>query len=254
MINELSLYYTNFLMLLLVIVRLTLIFSISGIFNIFSFPNNIKIIFIFLLSTIVYTQQDLSIFTEPFTSARILEIVLMDLISSIIIGFILKVVIESYKIYGEALSYASGLSMSTFYDPSGGISHVYTPFLKFLFICAVLLIDGHHVFIKGVIESFHFLPLGTMFNYFEINSFWEIVQSFIYIFSIIFFSTLPFMFIAVSSDLFFAFATKSMPAFNIFAIGIQTKILIIMVLFYFSLPFIFELFINILTDLNWIFN
>ena len=252
MINEITLYYGNFLMLLLVFLRISIIFSVSGVFNIFEIENKIKIIFVFLLSTIVYTQVDTTVISNGLGSWKILEIIIFDFLAAFAIGFILKVVLEGYRIYGEILSYSSGLSMATFYDPSGSIAHVYSPFLKYLVIFAILAIDGHHIFIKGIIESFEFMPLGTTLSFFEADNFWNLIKGFIHIFAVIIFSTLPFMFIAVAIDVFFSYATKSMPAFNIFTVGMQLKILIICILFYYSLPFIFEMFMNVLDDLNWI--
>ena len=252
MISEITAYYVNFLALLLVFLRLSIIFSISGIFDIFQIDNKIKFLFVFLLSTIVYTQINVEELNQFSSSAKIIEVIILDFISAFVVGFILKLILEMYKTYGEMLSYASGLSMATFYDPSGSVSHVYSPFIKYLLIFAIFSIDGHHIFIKGSIESFNFLPLGTTFDYFQPNNFFEILRGFGYIFGLLIFSTLPFMFIAVAIDIFFSYATKSMPAFNIFTIGIQLKILIIMILFYFSLPFIFELFVNTMDDLNWL--
>ena len=64
---------------------------------------------------------------------------------------------------GEKIASTAGLSMANMVDPqSGGQTLVISTVLSLFLISIFLSLDGHLFLIKMIIESYNYLPIGSL--------------------------------------------------------------------------------------------
>ena len=189
----------------------------------------IAISFYFTLFLFPLISYDKSLLTE--------ETFLLALISEMTLGlvasFLVQIVFSAIQIMGDLIGYATALSMANMFDPATGTQQGVISRLLYLIILVIYLESGmYEVTIYMLSLSFGQISLGTfdLFSYdgvmYASN---EINRMFAFAFSFAF----PLFFIAFIMDVYYAYGTKSMPAFSPFVITFQIK---------FALIFIFMLF------------
>jgi flagellar biosynthetic protein FliR len=96
--------------------------------------------------------------TLPAMPADAFTLILMfagEVLIGVLIGTIAKILLSSMHVAGSIISYQIGLSSATMFDPSQGTQG--TTIGTFLTMLAIMLIfatDMHHIFIKGLVDSY----------------------------------------------------------------------------------------------------
>jgi len=181
---------------------------------------------VFLFPLISYDQSILS--EDTFILALISEITL-----GLVASFLVQIIFSAVQITGDLVGYATALSMANMFDPATGTQQGVISRFLYLVIMVIYLESGmYEITIYMLSLSFDQISLGTfdLFSYdgvtYAAN---EINRMFAFSFSFAF----PLFFIAFIMDIYYAYGTKSMPAFSPFVITFQIK---------FALIFIFLLF------------
>lgn len=125
-----------------------------------SVPTKVKIglaLLIVFLLPLPPMDKNITIFS--FTGVWI---VLQQVIIGVVMGFTMQLAFMAIRFAGELIGIQMGLSLATFFDPTGGPS---TPVLsRFFNILAILLflsLDGHLWLLFGLTESFMLIPIGS---------------------------------------------------------------------------------------------
>jgi len=193
-----------------------------------SVPPTIRIGIAFYFTLFLFPLVDMTSVNIPNESAFIL-----GLISEITLGFtaamLVHIIFSAVQIVGDLIGLATTLSMANMFDPATGTQQgVMSRFLYMIILVLYFQTGMYEVTILMMGESIGKISLGqfNLFNYDILGlAIKEINHMFIFAFSFAF----PLFFIGFILDVYYAYGTKSMPAFSPFVLTFQIKFTLIFI-------------------------
>jgi len=166
----------------------------------------------------------------PLTLPALFISMIVDFMIGIAIGFISNLIIMSVSFAGTLMDTQAGLSSAATLDPiSGANSALLEQLMQFLAIILFLLINGHHILISAVFESFSVLPLGHPIDFSQGSRY--IVSLGATLFSIGFQLASPIILVVFIVDFCFGILNKVAEQVNVFQLGFQVKPIISVFIF-----------------------
>jgi flagellar biosynthesis protein FliR len=189
-----------------------------------SIPVKIKVVFSFYLAIFLFPIVP---HTMTFTDNQFILALISEITLGFAAGVILNIIFASIKIAGELVSYASALSMAQQFDPATGAqSTLVSRFFDYIILIFFFTTGMHEVMLIALAKSFESIQLGG----FILNDYKgvdmiikEMGKMMLFAFSI----SLPVFFVSMTMDLFFGYATRSMPQFSVFVVTFQFKFMLI---------------------------
>ncbi|MGB3752246.1 MAG: flagellar biosynthetic protein FliR [Arcobacteraceae bacterium] len=192
---------------------------------------------IFLFPLIDYDKSLIN--EETFLLALISEVTL-----GLVASFLVQVIFSAIQIIGDLIGYATALSMANMFDPATGTQQGIVSRLLYMIILVIYLESGmYEITIYMLSMSFGEISLGAfdIFTYDGIQyASNEVNRMFAFAFAFAF----PLFFIGFILDVYYAYGTKSMPAFSPFVITFQIKFALIFIFMMFG----FEIFVDSFTN------
>ncbi len=151
-------------------------------------------------------------------------------------GLISSVFINAVYVAGAIIDMNIGLSIISVISPQDEQEiPVSANLLYLLGVMIFLATDMHHVLIKGIMESFKILPIGTgIFDFSGALLFNDYIQTSLIIgFQL----SAPFILTMLVLDVVLGLLSKAMPSMNIFVLGMPLKILIGLILYLVLMPY-----------------
>ncbi|NMB08992.1 MAG: flagellar type III secretion system protein FliR [Tissierellia bacterium] len=232
-----QLLFTKYEIFLLVLTRVSGIFIISPFFSSQNVPNTIKIGFSFILSILISLSFDINYATEEITFVAAIA---KELIIGLIIGFISYMFFTIFYIMGQLIDMKIGFGMVNVMDPQ---HRVQVPLMgNFYYILAFLIlftINGHHIIINAVVDSFNFIPIGKFtfeeeIAYFLINI---LSNTFVTGFKL----AMPVIAVIFLIDVLLGILARTIPQMNVFVVGMPFKILIGLLIVSVSIPIFYSI-------------
>ncbi len=226
---------------LLLLARIFAFMAFMPIFGHMSIPVKMKVAFSFYLAIFLFPIIPIQL---TFSENQFI----IALIGEITLGFaasvLMHIVFASVKIAGEFISYSAAISMAQMFDPATRTqSTLVSRFFDFIVIVVFFATGMHEIMIMGVAKSFESIQLGTflLYEYEGIRMVTEeLTRMMLFAFSI----SLPIFFISMTMDIFFGYATRSMPQFSVFVVTFQLKFILI----FFALTYIISIFVEKFKD------
>ncbi|HVS09616.1 MAG TPA: flagellar biosynthetic protein FliR [Planctomycetota bacterium] len=79
------------------------------------------------------------------------------------LAFVLQIVVMAVRVAGEMIGQEMAFNMATMVDPATGVNTpLITQIHESLFLIGLLAIDGHHVLLRALADSFARAPVGTL--------------------------------------------------------------------------------------------
>ncbi|AWI12164.1 flagellar biosynthetic protein FliR [Caldibacillus thermoamylovorans] len=246
---------TSIPVFLLVFIRVLSFFLVIPIFSYRTIPARVKIgLALYLAYVIVFTID-----TDPieFDMLYIL-LVIKEAIAGIALGLIGYIILSAVQIAGGFIDFQMGFAIANVIDPQTGAQ---SPILgQYLYIFAFLFllsVNGHHLLIDGIYQSYQFIPIDQPFLHFgDENTVKLIGKVFSAMFIIGFQMSVPVVASLFLIDVALGIVARTVPQMNIFVVGFPVKILVgIIILFIvmgtmiFSVKSLFELLLYSLRDL-----
>lgn len=148
--------------LMLVFARISMVIAVIPVFGSANVPIMVKVGLSAFLSVIVYSFSEPSGIPNELTIPGLLSLVFREGIIGLLFGFITGMLFYAIQFAGHFVSFQMGFAMVQLIDPQ---SQERVPIIgQFYFIMAILLfllINGHHLILSGLIESFRIVPIGT---------------------------------------------------------------------------------------------
>lgn len=217
---------------LLVLVRISMFFVIAPFFSMTNAPNRVKIGLSVLLSVLIYSSlQD----RTPVTYNSILGytlIVLKEAVTGLLIGFAATLVTSVVSLAGNIVDMESGLSMMQIMDPATKQEISVTGgFYQYTIMLMMLLSGLHRYLIRAIADTFVLIPInGTVFHMDGlVNAICKFMAQYI---SIGFRICLPVFATMVLLNAILGILAKIAPQMNMFAVGIQLKILVALIILF----------------------
>lgn len=232
---------------LLVFVRVTGLFVVSPIFGRQNMPAYYKIGFSFFIAVVLSYSipvPDLGPYNSVFA---FILLIAKEFLIGLVLGYISYLIITAIYFAGQMIDMHIGFGMVNVLDP---VSNLQIPVTAdFYFVLTVLMflaIDGHHMLIYSLTESFSRLPVGSMVIIGEpvLNS---IVRLFGSVFVISFKIAAPVTAAILVVDMALGVIAKAVPQVNVFIVGLPVKILIGFLIILFTLA-AFRNIVHVLTD------
>lgn len=163
-----------------------------------------------------------------------------EVITGIILGFTVELCFMAAKFAGSMMDIQSGLSMASMFDPNSNSNATLIERLLY-WICLVMffIVDGHHILLLQLIESFKWVTLGKLILF--QGSAGIVIEAFISFFIIGFKIAIPIILIVIITDLVLGLMSRTVPQLNVMILGLPVKILITLASFLFAIPIFLNL-------------
>lgn len=221
--------------LLLILIRTSGIFIFSPFFSSQNIPNMMKIGLTISISYLISLASPLSV---DMTNEILLVIIIKELMVGIIIGFISYAFFSAFYVMGQVIDMKIGFGMVNVMDPQ---NRVQVPLMgNFYYILAFLLllsINGHHLIISALVDSYNFIPIGSFKYTGEAMNI--VMGALIKSFEIGFKLSAPTVAIIFLTDMVLGIMSKTIPQMNVFMVGMPLKVFIGLIIIFISMPVFF---------------
>lgn len=151
---------TELLAMALVLFRMTAFIIAMPVIGVAQMPVQIKILFALSICFIVFPVIDRSQLSVEISNWDAVYLVIKEVTVGFVFGFLGRLFFMALSMAGQLVSIALGVSSAQLFNPAFGESS--SAFDQFFVILATLFffaIDGHHLMIAGLVETFSIIPL-----------------------------------------------------------------------------------------------
>ena len=175
---------------------------------------------------------------EAFISPGALEtvfILLKEVLTGLALGYLTLLFFSLFINAGQLIDISAGLNISTIFDPHSGYQVTYWgQFYYLLAVVFYLTVNGHHIFLKALAESYRAIPLGS--GLFGQAAAEGLLRIFADILVISFQIVAPVVIILMLVDIALGLVDKTVPQVQVFIEGIPLKIALALLLVAALLP------------------
>jgi flagellar biosynthesis protein FliR len=160
---------------------------------------------------------------------------LKEILVGVFIGLIFSMVFFGINIAGSIVGFQIGFSMVSVMDPnSPDPVSVIGEFWFLLATLIFLLINGHHMVISGLVDSFKIIPLGSTAISGTVGEWFIKYTAFAFVLAVKF--AAPIIVTVFLTDVAMGVLARTMPQMNIFIVGFPLKIFVGLFTMAISLP------------------
>ncbi len=241
MIN--TLYFTA---LILVSIRIFSFFMLVPIFFPNGTPNVVKVGLTVVMAYILMPGIDYASISSIDNTMFFVMNCLNEAAAGLTLGFLTSLCFSMVRIAGNLMDMQMGFAMVSMFDPTSNSNTTLIEHLLYWFSLVIFfIVDGHHMLIKSLIQSFSVIKLGSFFlNQASINI---IFKAFVEYFGIAIQIGIPIVLILLFTDLTMSLIARTVPQLNIMILGLPIKVLIGFASFCFALPIFLKLIENLFT-------
>ncbi len=220
---------------LLVFVRMTGLFVVAPIFGRRNIPAYFKIGFSFFSALILVNTTVVQNAQYGNSIPGYALLIIKEFLVGLSIGFVAYLACTAIYIAGEIIDRQIGFAIANVMDPISNIQVPVTSNLYFIISMLMFLtINGHHMLIQTLFDSFQSLPLGAA----VLNE--EIVDGISGLFTTVlatgFKIAAPIVAAILVTDIALGTISKMVPQINIFVVGMPLKIIVGMVILIITIP------------------
>lgn len=166
-----------------------------------------------------------------------------EAVAGFTLGFITSLCFNTVRFAGSVMDMQIGFSMMSMFDPTASSNTTFVEHILYWFSMVIfLIVDGHHMLIKALIESFNVIKLGNF--WLNQNSINMIIKIFCEFFSIALKIAIPIVLIILITDLTMGLIARTVPQLNVMILGMPVKILVGLAAFCFALPIFLKIIEN----------
>ena len=249
MVN-LSFSLITFEYFLMILVRVATFVFVAPFFGMTNTPFRVKIgfsVFVSLLLFQILPKTGLD-YQGVFGFAAI---IVKEGITGLLIGFAASICNSIILLAGNMIDMEIGLSMATTFDPMTNSQVNITGNLYNYFILMLLIVtDMHHYILRAVVDSYQLIPIaGQNFDWEHLfTSFLAFVTD---LFVIAFRIILPIFVVSMILNAILGIMAKVAPQMNMFAIGMQLKLLVGFVILFLTIRMLPNISNFIFEEMKW---
>ncbi len=227
-----SVYLETFV---LVVTRVGAIFFLAPMFGYRTIPARVKI---GLAATVTLVLVPLEVEDARALGAGLpfFLAVASEALLGLAIGYVLSLVMAGLEAASAIVGVQMGFGLAEFFDPiSGGQSDTLQQFYAMLAALIFLGINGHHLVLQGMADSFRMVPLGTFDPaVVSMDQFALLVGGAV---SLALRVAMPVLATMVIADVGLVFMARALPQANMLVVGFPIKVLAGLLILMVSLPF-----------------
>ncbi len=209
----------------LVFARIMAFFVAAPTFSMRSIPVQVKISLGLVLTVMVFGTL-----TDPTvnTSSSLLGfslMVLQETILGLAIGYLANLSFLALNMGGQFIDFQMGLSIGAIYDPTMGTqSTLFGSLYNWMAMLLLFAIDGHHLIIYAIVQSFTELPAGVL----NMSNFvmTDIVVMFTSSIKTAFQISMPILVVLLLTDIIMGIIARTVPQLQVFVLAVPVKIVL----------------------------
>ena len=224
---------------LLLLARIVAFVAFMPVFGHAAISPTIRIAFAFYITVFLFPLVDVTsnINQDNFIISLVSEITL-----GLVASMLINILFSAIKVIGEFVEYSTSLSMAAMFDPTTGSQEgVIAKLLYWIALMLFFQTGMYEMTLVILVKSFSIIHLGT-FNIFSYDGIQLAIDEIKRMFSFSFSFALPLFFISFILDIYYGYATKSMPSFSPFVVTFQLKFALIFVFLILGMEMLTEAF------------
>jgi len=148
---------------LLILIRISAILVASPVFGSDLVPTQLKVPMMIVLSFFLFTRVPVDASTFPDSLLGFLPLVASEMFIGLTLGLLIRTIFAGVELAGQLIGYQMGMAIANVFDPqSGGEVSVLSEFSYVLAMFLFLVLNGHFLILKGLVESFTLIPPGQL--------------------------------------------------------------------------------------------
>lgn len=224
MINY-SFTYGDLEFFLLIFVRITCFVYVAPFFSMSNTPRNVRIILSFFISLLMYYVVPKTDLTYH-TLIGYAMLVMKEAVTGLLIGYAANLCTTIVAFAGQIADMEMGLSMASILDPATRENTTITGVYYNYMITLMLMITGlHRYLLKAIAETFTLIPVNGAIL--RTDRLFDSMASFMSSYILVGFRIcLPIFAVMIILNAVLGILAKISPQLNMFAVGIQMKVLV----------------------------
>lgn len=214
---------SNFIVIIMVLARVSGIFSFNPIFGRNNVPAYVKA-GMTLLMALVMTAGGGFTYTMPTGLLPFVFDLVKEMMVGAVLGFFVNLMLQVFSMAGELADMQIGLSMARSYDPNFGNAGITTQLYSYWFMLYFFAVGGHLSYIELFYISYETIPVG--FDNFNINIAYIIVMYFETVLTLGVKLAMPIVAASLVTEFCIGVLMKAVPTIHVFVINIQIKMLV----------------------------
>ena len=241
-----------FLALTLVMIRLGSFFTIVKAFFPKGTPKQLKMFFSLLVSVAIIGGIDYSVLNEITNTFTFIWIIISEILTGVILGLVTNIAFEIVIMAGSFMDLHIGLSMVNVYDPTSQTNNTLVAnVLHYAALVIFFIVDGHHILLKSMIESFKLVSFGQ--TILQDNTMMYLIEVISNFFVIGLKIAIPIVLIIILTDLCMGLVSRAVPQINVMILGMPVKFLVGLIAVAIGLPILIKVFIVAINNIPGIF-
>ncbi|MBK5240417.1 fused FliR family export protein/FlhB family type III secretion system protein [Clostridium sp.] len=233
-------YYLGFIMVLL---RISGFFMSTPVFFPKYSPPMVKVGFCVMFTFLILPGVNYENVNLINNNETLIIFFISEVITGLTLGYITKFCFFSAQMAGQLMDFQVGFSMMSIFDPvSNENVTLFGRLLYWTSIVMFFVVDGHHMLIRAIIESFNVVKIGKFILLQETAM--MMVKVFIQFFTLGLKIAIPIILIIIITDLSMGLVSRTVPSLNIIILGMPIKILVGLSCFILVLPSALKLIVN----------
>lgn len=213
---------TNFVVYLMVLGRVSGIFSFNPIFARRGVPNSIKAGASLALALVMTVAGDFD-YKMPDGLLPLVFDFGKELLVGAVLGFFVNLMLQVFSMAGEVTDMQLGLSMAKSYDPTFGNAGLTTQYYSYWFMLYFFAVGAHKSYIELFSVSYNTIPMG--YTSFNINVPYVLVHYFQSVLELGLKLAMPVVVAALVTEFCVGVLMKAVPTIHVFVLNIQIKML-----------------------------
>lgn len=217
----------KFGLFLIIFARVSGIFSMAPFFGSKNIPGRVKIGLALLIAAILLPVMMTKYSADPVPQALLpyIGLIIMEFIVGLILGFASYLVFAAVQMAGALVDAQIGFSIVSILDPQSGMQ---LPLIgTFKYVLALLLflgVNGHHVMLTALSESFQRVPINSAIAHDAVVT--QITNMFSTAFAFAFKIAAPALVTLFLLEVAFGIMARTVPQMNVFIVGLPAKIIV----------------------------
>jgi flagellar biosynthetic protein FliR len=220
---------------LLIFARLAGVVFLFPYFNWPGIPVVLRVWIALMLAGLIYLSLPKEALVTPAGSLEAGLLLVKEAAVGLALGFLIVLCFSVFIKAGQMMDLEAGLTLSAVFNPQiGGQVTLLGRFYYLLVLVYYLAIDGHHLFLAAIAESYRLIPLASGFLAQELAG--GMGQLFAHLFTLAFQIAAPVIVVLLIMDLALGLIAKTVPQVHVFVEGLPLKIALTLVILGLILP------------------
>ena len=145
---------------ILVLIRISVFFFLFPFFSMTSVPAMLKILFSVLLTMVIFPTVGWQKLESSDIDSQLFWLAGREALVGFVMGGVVRMFFQVFEMAGQLISDAMGLGAAQILNPTSQVqSSVVEQFVYLLMVLFFFGMNGHHLFLIGLTESFQILPI-----------------------------------------------------------------------------------------------